>query len=278
MTGPWWCRAPRDVIAIGGSDASSYLQGQISQDVSALAVGQSAWSLVLAPQGKVEAFFRLHALDGDRFVADCDPGAGARLTERLERFRLRVDVTLEPLDWQYAAVRGGPEAPPPTPRGGVVAEVTWPGFEGYDVLGPAVTIPDDADERSVADLEYTRVAAGWPAMGRELTERTIPAEAGIVEFTVSFTKGCFTGQELVARIDSRGNNTPRRLVRLESDNDSVLADGATVTLDGADVGTVTSAVAASAAGPPVALAYLHRSVELPATVSVGDARVSAVDR
>lgn len=275
MSGMWWSRAPRDVVAIGGADAASYLQGQISQDVAALEPGGSAWSLVLAPQGKVEALFRLHALGAGRFVADCDAGAGSVLIERLERFRLRVDVDLEPLDWQYVAVRGDTGPPPAAPEGGVVAEVTWPGFEGYDLLGPSVAGPPDAEERSIVDLEYARVSAAWPAMGHELHERTIPAEAGIVDLTVSFTKGCFTGQELVARIDSRGNNTPRRLVRLEGDG--LLAAGAPVTVDGAEVGTVTSSVAGQA-GLPVALAYLHRSVELPAQVEVDGVAASALDR
>jgi folate-binding protein YgfZ len=102
-------------------------------------------------------------------------------------------------------------------------------------------------------------------MGAELTERTIPAEAGVVERSVSFTKGCFTGQELVARIDSRGGNVPRHLRLLESDDD--LPVGADVLVDGQPVGEITS----SARG--VALAYVGRAVTVPADATVAGAPV-----
>jgi folate-binding protein YgfZ len=104
-------------------------------------------------------------------------------------------------------------------------------------------------------------------MGAELDERTIPAEAGIVERSVSFTKGCFVGQELVARIDSRGGNVPRRLRGLLVAGDDVPPAGATVAVGEKEVGRVTSAARSPAQGP-VALAYLGRAVEVPATVAV----------
>ena len=109
---------------------------------------------------------------------------------------------------------------------------------------------------------------GWPYGRRDLyyAPETIPAEAGqwLIDASVSFTKGCYTGQELVARVDSRGSNTPRRLrlLRAAEQDAAALVTGAALVLDGAEVGTVTSA----AAGSPVALAYLKRAVEPPATV------------
>jgi folate-binding protein YgfZ len=200
----------RDTVVVSGPDAESFLQGQLSQDLAAVSVGESAWSFVLQPQGKVDALVRVTHADGDRWQLDVDAGWGDAVKARLERFKLRVKADIEP----------GP---------------------AVDALYP--------DERS-------RIEAGWPAMGAELTEKTIPAETGLVERTVSFTKGCFTGQELVARIDSRGGNVPRHLrgIRLQGDGVPV---GADVVVEGRSVGTVTSVAG------PVALAYIGRDVTPP---------------
>ena len=108
--------------------------------------------------------------------------------------------------------------------------------------------------------EAVRIEAGVPAMGAELTERTIPAETGIVDRTVSFTKGCYTGQELVARIDSRGGHVPRHLRGVVLSAPAPV--GATVEIDGKNVGALTS-VARRPAGA-VALAYVGRDVAPPA--------------
>ncbi|HMQ29048.1 MAG TPA: glycine cleavage T C-terminal barrel domain-containing protein, partial [Acidimicrobiales bacterium] len=108
-----------------------------------------------------------------------------------------------------------------------------------------------------------------PAMGTELDEHTIPAEAGVVERSVSFTKGCYTGQELTARIDSRGGNVPRHLrgLVLVGDGAEVPPAGAEIVVAGNVVGTVTSA-APGTAGGVVALGYVKRGVEPPAAATV----------
>jgi folate-binding protein YgfZ len=119
---------------------------------------------------------------------------------------------------------------------------------------------------SAGAYEVVRIEAGIPAMGAELTDRTIPAETGIVELTVSFTKGCFTGQELVARIDSRGGHVPRRLRAVVLPETTPPA-GASVLAGDKPVGTLTS-VAPAPAGGSVALAYISRDVEPPASAIV----------
>jgi len=96
----------RDVVRVSGPDAATYLQGQVSQDVAGLVVGESAWTFVLQPQGKVDAWFRATRTAEDVFVLDVDAGWGEVLVRRLERFKLRVKVTIETLDWQCVAVRG----------------------------------------------------------------------------------------------------------------------------------------------------------------------------
>ena len=268
MTATVAALSPRDVVRATGADAATFLQGQISQDIEAVEVGASAWSLVLAPQGKVEAWFRLTRLGENEFLVDLDAGFAEALVARLERFRLRVDAVFEILEgWQVLSIRGssGGSDGWDAVRAELRAAVTWPGFEGVDLLGPDVSLPAGAAASTAADLEVARIRAGWPAMGRELTERTIPAEiAGLVESSVSFTKGCYTGQELVARIDSRGGNVPRPVRLLEIQGEGV-SPGAGITVDGKAVGEVTSAAVDPASGVTVALGPVHRRVEPPAS-------------
>ena len=202
----------RDVVRVSGPAAESYLQGQTSQDIAALVPGGWAWALVLQPQGKLDAFVRVYRVAADEFLLDSDAGMGAAMVTRLERFRLRTKVEVEQLPWRTVAVRGPGAGPAPAENGVAVAvPFEWDGLTGYDLLGPAPAIPADAAAVSAESYEAALVEAGFPRHGRELDDRTIPAEAGLVEACVSFTKGCYTGQELVARIDSRGSNVPRRL-------------------------------------------------------------------
>jgi folate-binding protein YgfZ len=206
---------PRDVVRVSGPEAERYLQGQLSQDVAALAPGAWAWALVLSPQGKLDAFVRVYRTSADEFVLDTDAGTGPPLVARLLRFRLRTKAEVEQLEWRAVAVRG-PDAVSLWPsvaqaEDRVAVPFQWGGLAGYDLLGVRPVAPDDAVAVSQDDYEAVRIEAGFPRHGAELDERTIPAEAGLVEASVSFTKGCYTGQELVARIDSRGSNVPRHL-------------------------------------------------------------------
>ena len=241
----------RDVALATGPDAVSYLQGQLSQDLDALAVGDSAFSLLLQPQGKVDAFLRVTRVGDDELALDVDAGFGEAMLARLRRFLLRVKVELTLVDWTAVAVRGM-EAPVEPGVWRVLPET--PGVEGFDIIGPGADVPEGLPTIDPVDYEMVRIRAGVPRMGSELDESTIPATAGIVDRTVSFTKGCYTGQELVARIDSRGDRVPTRLRGLLGE----VPAGATLSLDGRDVGRVTSAAGG------VALAYVRREVEPPA--------------
>ncbi len=271
ITRPLIAEVPRDVVRATGADAATFLQGQISQDVEAVGMGASAWSLVLAPQGKVDAWFRLTRNHDSTFLLDVDAGFGPALVARLERFRLRVDVAFESLaDWRMLSVRGAAAADADLDAvdAAVRARVEWPGYCGVDLLGPAVAPPAGLPVATPADIDVARIRAGWPAMGRELTERTIPAEVGgLVEASVSFTKGCYTGQELVARIDSRGGNVPRP-VRLLEIRGGEVSPGAAIAVDGKPVGEVTSAAADPDSAVTVALGPVHRRVEPPASAEV----------
>ncbi|HEX2700050.1 MAG TPA: glycine cleavage T C-terminal barrel domain-containing protein [Acidimicrobiales bacterium] len=260
---------PRDFLRVAGPDAVPWMQGQLSQDVAALPVGAAADSLLLQPQGKVDALLRVLRLGPEELVLDVDEGFGEAALARLRRFKIRVKADVDPLGWHCLALRG-PRAPDVAPfaTGGVLVAADWPGLPGVDVVGEAPALSEPAVRRCSLDTWQTlRIEAGIPAMGAELTERTIPAEAGIVARTVSFTKGCYTGQELVARIDSRGGNVPRHLRGIVVDG-ATPPVGAAVMVGDKEVGTLTSVAPAPGGAGVVALAYVRREVEPPAEAEV----------
>jgi folate-binding protein YgfZ len=257
----------RDVVVVEGPEAVAYLQGQLSQDVEALALGASAPSLLLQPTGKVDAWLRATRLAEDGVALDVDAGAGEGLEARLRRFLLRTKATLTAARWRGLALRG-PAVDQVAVEGGHRLPAAWPGLDAVDVLGVDGTTagPSALDDPSA--LEALRIACGVPAMGAEITEATIPAELGqwLIDASVSFTKGCYTGQELVARIDSRGGRVPHPVRGLRIDG-PVPESGAVVRASGAEVGRVTSAAADPALGA-IALAPLARAVEPGAAVTI----------
>jgi folate-binding protein YgfZ len=266
MVEPFAAWIERDVVRAHGPDTTTFLQGQLSQDIESMASGDSRWSLLLAPTGKVDAWLRVTKVgDDDDFFLDTDGGWGDAIVTRLERFKLRTKCELEPVSgWQCLAVRGT-TLDDPTAR-----QIVWPGVEGVDLLGQAVTSPAHLGLDQGA-YERLRIESGVPAMGRELTDATIPVEAGqwLIDASVSFTKGCYTGQELVARIDSRGGNAPRPVRGLRLSAPAPV--GAEITLDGKHVGNITSS------HDTVALAPLPRSVVPPAEVLVVGAAAQVVE-
>jgi folate-binding protein YgfZ len=260
----------RDVLAATGPEAATFLQGQLSQDVLALGDGEGAWSWVLAPTGKVDALVRVVRVSETEWVLDTDAGWGEALLARLNRFKLRTKVSLEMVPWKVLGLRfdSGAEIGPP---GDAIEVVTnWPPtLRGVDRLGADPSVPDGWPVASADDYEAKRIVAGLPKMGAELTEKTIPAETGIIDLTVSFTKGCYTGQELVARIDSRGGHVPRHLRGLALPSPvTVGTELVALTAEEQVVGVVSSA-AQGAGGDWVGLGYVRRGVEPPAVVRAG---------
>lgn len=260
-------RAPRDFLRVTGPESLAFLQGQLSQDVEHLGPGASAYSFLLHPQGKVVALLRVTKLAEDEFVLDTDAGWRDSVAERLDRFKLRVKCDIEPLDWRCLAVRG-PRAADVAVENGVRVDAAWPGIAGFDVLGEDPRISADVRTCDSDALDAVRIESGIPRMGTEVDERTIPAETGFVDRAVSFTKGCYTGQELVARIESRGSNTPRRLRGVVIGTNVLPPVGAAVFAGENDVGTLTSVAESMTRKAPVALAYIRRAVEPPAEATV----------
>jgi folate-binding protein YgfZ len=249
----FWAPYPRDFVMVEGADALSYLHSQVSQDIQPLAVGASAWTLLLQPTGKVDVLARVLRSGDAAYVFDVDAGAGDALVARLLRFKIRVKADVSMIPWRCVAVRGVAAAEIVVAPGAIAVATWWndPAL-GADLIGPALEPPADLREGSAEELERARVAAGWPAMGSEITEATIPAETGVTDVAVSFTKGCYPGQELVERMDSRGAGAPRRLVALFATEGA--RPGDPIVVDGVDVGALTSVAG------DVAIGWVRRSV------------------
>jgi tRNA-modifying protein YgfZ len=283
----------RDVLRVSGVDAVEYLQGQLSQDVAALARGESADSLILTPQGKLDALVRVSRTGDEEVIIDVDAGFGETVAARLARFKLRVKVDIEALAWGVVALRGPSSAGAAAGVEGQAGTAlhptfSWNGVSGVDLLGQAPVVPGAVRPCSVAAWESVRVEAGIPVMGAELDERTIAAEADLLDRAVSFTKGCYTGQELVARLDARGNRVARHLRGLvvlglapggteQAPGSEVVAPGSEVVFEGKVVGAVTSSAWSPRFNCPVALAYVHRTVEPPSAVQLRRGAADAPD-
>lgn len=253
MTGT--IRLDRDVVLVEGAEAIDFVHGQVSQDVASLAVGESVLSFLLHPQGKVEALMRISRLGEDSLVLDLDAGQGTTMVESLGRFKLRTRVEFSTLDWSVTAVLGADSAAVADATGTeLVVSSLLGAAAGSDLIGPDPAL-DGVPEMTRNDYEYARVRAGFPIMGVDINESSIPNESGILESAVSFTKGCYRGQELVERINSRGGN--RRLLQSLATTEappvgSVLMSGSR------EVGSVTS----SASGEPdLVLAYVRGDVD-----------------
>ena len=272
----------RGFVLVTGVDARSFLQALVSADLDVLQSGSGARSLLLTPQGKLDVAFRLLVV-GDDLWLDADPGLGEQLKASLDRFRIRVkaEVIDRSDDWAMVSLVGpgvfdewtGPvpsELHSHLPTGDLLVVRT---ATGLDLIGAQAWI-DSASASLRADgwipigpeaAEAFRIERGIALQPVDIDDKTIPQEAELELDAVSFTKGCFLGQELVCRIDSRGhvNRFLRRFHAIEGDWP---AAGAEVVVGDKVVGTLTSVAAPSV--PTGALGYVRREVEPPATVEL----------
>jgi tRNA-modifying protein YgfZ len=249
-------RRPRAFLRVAGPDAAAFLQRLVSNDVEALAAGESCEALLLTPKARVIAPLRiLRRADGD-FLLLTEPELAERVRRELLRFRLASRVEVEPEAHESVLVLGG-EAPP-----GAVPNADY-GIPAYELLDAAA--PDGASPAAEEEVELLRIEARSPRWGRELDDRVLPAEAGLVERTISFTKGCYPGQEPVARLHYRGHAN-RGLRVLELEGEELPAYDAEVHLGEKGVGRVTSAVAVG--GRVRALGYVRRDVPEDAAMTV----------
>ncbi len=255
----------RPVVRITGRDRLSWLHSLLSQHVANLAPGDSTEALVLSPQGHVE--HHLHLLEtGTEVLAHLEPGTAEGLLSFLDgmRFMLRVEVSLA----SELAVVWEPAGSSPYP-------LTATGFGRY-LLAPREEVAAlvDSAPAGVMALEALRVAARRPRLGIDTDHRTLPHEVGWLRTAVHLDKGCYRGQESVARVHNLGR-PPRRLVLLHLDGtDSVLpAVGDPVLLGDREVGRCGTAVRHHELGP-LALALVKRQVPDDAELLVGGVAAS----
>jgi folate-binding protein YgfZ len=245
-----------ELLWVRGPDAVAYLDGLLSQDVAAMASGSVARSFLLAPTGKLRALLWL-LRDRDDVGLVADVGSAGHVVADLNRFKLRVDVHID----------AGP-----TPLRSVVgpgAAITpgWSVADGVVTIRADLAVPrylttkvaDGVAELSHELADALRIESGEPRMGVDVDESTIPQESGLVDAAVDFDKGCYLGQELVARIDSRGH-VNRRLAAVVVD-DAALVVGAAVVAAGKDVGVLTSVAWSPLLGANVGMGLVRREAQ-----------------
>jgi folate-binding protein YgfZ len=219
---------------VSGPDAADYLNRMLSNDVLALATGEACDALLLTAKARIIAPLRVLRRGDDDFLLSTEPELGERVRGELLRFRFAAQAEIEPEEHEAWLVLGGDEALDTRPEGAEVGE---------------------------EELERWRIEAGVPRWGAELDETILPAEAGLTETHVSFTKGCYPGQEPIARQHYRGK-VNRRLRVLEVE---AASPGDEIRLGEKVVGRITSAVAG------VALGYVRTEVPEGVDLKIGSA-------
>ena len=304
-------RAGRGRLVIAGPDRASYLQGLLTNDIVALAAGRGCYTAYLTPQGRMIADLFVYEL-GDLMLMSTAGAVKDTVLAKLEQFIFTEDVKLGDVTDRFeqiaivgpasAAVLDGPlegvaaGAIGALPEHGnlraafagqpaIVTRIGDTGEAGYDVY---VERPHGAALRSalaaagVAELdadtaEAIRVESGVPQFGRDMDQETIPLEAGIEGRAISFSKGCYVGQEVIIRVLHRGHGrVARKLVGLRIDGGAPPPSGAVVHAGDRDAGRVTSSAWSPALEQPIALAYLHRDYVMPGTTVSVDGAVSVV--
>jgi folate-binding protein YgfZ len=287
--------APRLQIAIAGQDRAAYLQGLLTNDIQALTSGTGCYSAWLSPQGRM--LTDMHVLEsGGMILLDVPADAVAPTVQRLEQFIFTEDVRVGSLAESMSSVwLHGPRA------SAVLGQVAcasglddWPeyhhaqfefgdspvsiarisqlGVAGFCVYteraraSAVVSALSDAGAAEVPDEAITaaRIEAGYPVFGIDMTDDTIPLEAGIESRAISFTKGCYVGQEVIIRVLHRGHGrVARKLVpvRVQGERPN---RGARLYFGEREVGAVTSAAESPRSGT-IALGYVHRDFVGPGT-------------
>jgi len=272
-------RSNRDVLVVPGADRLPWLHTICSQHVADLADGESTEALVLSPHGHVEQHWQVTELDAQVWL-DVEPGTAAEVLGYLQKMRFlkRVEPADVSADWAVLTVAGPSTvdvllaADLPDPRGRGIA-VPGGGFvrltaAGADVIVPRASASLTLDALHAAGaapvgtlaFEALRVAARRPRLGLETDHRTIPHEVGWIGRAVHLEKGCYRGQETVARVQNLGK-PPRRLVllHLSGDTDELPPAGTPVELDGRTVGFLGTAAQHYELGP-IALAVVKRAL------------------
>jgi tRNA-modifying protein YgfZ len=285
-------RSARGKLMISGGEAVEYLQGQLTNDVEALSPGEGQYAALLDRKGHMQADMRVLRTSPEEIWIDTEPEALEPALRHLEMYKVGrevaiADLTAErailsligPRSVEIAGTAALPEfACEATAVGGVECLAVGTGG-GIDLIVKSADgarlrsalIAGGAAEVDPEAVEVIRIEAGTPRFGAEMSAETMPAEAGIVERAVSFTKGCYIGQEPVARLHYKGR--PNRHLRgLELS--APTAPGTSLRLGEKEVGRIGSACVSPARGP-LALAIVRREAEPGAELAVGEDGVTA---
>ncbi|HEY5704791.1 MAG TPA: glycine cleavage T C-terminal barrel domain-containing protein [Terrimicrobiaceae bacterium] len=246
--GGFYFLEPRTRIRVTGADRLRYLNGQLSNDVRRLKPGEAIAALILTAKGKLCADVFLW-IDDDAFVVEADASLEESLPARLERYAVSDDVAFElmprdPLRWHvFGSLSAGADG----------VRIRRLGVEGVDLP----TAPKNLTEAAGDEIELLRIERGIPRWGNELSEDTLPQEAGLDQFAVDFRKGCYVGQEVVSRIHSVGR-VNRRLYGFVGDFDPLRGSTATLAASGGQkVGRLTSAAYHPELQKTIALGYVQ---------------------
>jgi tRNA-modifying protein YgfZ len=280
-------RSQRGKILVSGPDAAEYLQGQLTNDVEALEVGDGQYAALLDRKGHMQADMRILRRAAEEIWIDTEAEALAATLRHLSMYSIGREVGVEdvtattailsligPRAIEIAGTAALPEhACEETGVGGVacLAAGTRDGVDLIAAVAEASRLREALREAGAVAVgseaaEILRIEAGVPRFGAEMTTETMPAEAGIVEDAVSFTKGCYIGQETVARLHYKGRpNRHLRGLRLSAP----VAGGVPLRLGEKEVGRVGGACVSPAFGP-IALAILRREAEPGVDLAVGE--------
>jgi tRNA-modifying protein YgfZ len=288
-------RRARSILLVSGADAAEYLQGQLTNDIEALGPGQGCYAALLDRKGHLVSdmrALRLESAGGDIWL-DLETAPGEAVLKHLRTYSIGRDVEIEEVAerWTIASVIGS-RAPELTGFEGLEPEYAqryreWEGVEvlavGTDLGLDLIVRADQAEgleqllrEAGVAEVseeaaEILRVESGRPRFGLDMGPEAMPAEASIVERAVNFEKGCYIGQEPVARLHYRGKpNRSLRGLRLSGPAET----GQPLLLGEREVGKVGTACLSPALGP-IALAIVRREAEVGARIGVGGGEVTA---
>ena len=258
----------RAKIRVTGGDRVRFLNGQLTNDLKDAKPGQTTYACVLTVKGKLCGDLFVTPIE-DTFLLDCHPALRETLPARLEKYAIADDVAFSEQTDEFSLFHTlTPKLPDGIFPEGTVSSSNRFGLEGHDLLVP-VTLKNVVHQllkESVlpaAELETFRIERGIPEWGHELNEDVIPNEAGLDQRAISYTKGCYVGQEVISRLKSLGH-VNRKLCGVQLLEDSVLTSGAKLVNDsGQQTGFVTSAARSPQLGAWIGLAYVKRNFDQP---------------
>jgi folate-binding protein YgfZ len=248
---------------LSGPDRERYLNGQVTQDIALIAENRALFAAVCTAKGRMEGAVWI-AAHGDAFYLDADPALGESLGPRLEKYLIADDATFAAIsdEWTLSHVFG---VTVPAVENGFVVKNARFGPAGHDVwtTGTGATIVGESVDADV--VETIRLEHAIPHWGAELTSQTLPPEGGPVMLdAISYTKGCYVGQETIARLKSIGH-VNRTLVMLQADGPEIVPAGTKLSTAEKEVGTITSGGFSPRVGTGIALAYLPPALATPGT-------------